>query len=307
MMRLTMACTLAALAGTASAQDVVPQGDEREAKLTLDIRGSYATETDFDDEGEYSVGRFGAGLTYAMPVWDESTLTFGLDVVRSEYDFTDAVNLGGGGDPMDGGTTFGLNVAIAHPIDDEFSFVGGVGVLFSGEDGADFGESAMAQGFAGVGWNVSEDLSLTLGLAVRDRLEDDARVIPLIGVEWQINDEFRLTTSGAGDVLAEPGGQGLGLVYSGYEDLDLVVGFSYSANEFRLDEDGPIADGVLRDDRFILGVGVAWEPSENISATFGIGSVIYSEIETLTDNGDSIGDEEADPAGFITGSVSILF
>jgi len=296
-----------AVAPLALAQDEAPEREERSASLTLEPYGSHSFETDLDGAGEYSVGRAGLDLTYDIPVWERSKVALGLKVERSEYDFSGATGLAAGGEPIGGATTYGVSAALTHPLDDEFAFIGGVGVEWAGEDGADFGESATLEGLAGVSWRSSDDLTLTLGVAVSDRLEDDVRVLPFVGVEWRFAENLRLSSIEAGRVLTGGTGGGIGLVYEAREDLRFVAGGGFSGREFRLDENGPIADGVLRDDRAIAGLGLVWEPSEAVSVELGAGAVVWSNIETLDSSGSTIGDEDGDPAPYITARVKILF
>jgi len=171
---------MAAVCGGAAAQsegDGGASGGERERSWSLELepRGSYMFETDLDDAGEYSVGRAGLGLSYSVPVLERSSLIFGVDYERSEYDFDGATGLAPGGEPIGGASEYEFSARVLHPFDDEFSLLAGVSATFAGEDGADFGESGTLGGIAAVNWRVSEDLTLTLGVSAQDQLEDDVR------------------------------------------------------------------------------------------------------------------------------------
>lgn len=304
MRRLMTVGMALAFAGGAMGQD---EARERTARLTFEPAGSYTFETDLDGAGEYSVGRFGGELNYDVPVWDRSLLGFGLSVERSEYDFDGATGLAAGGDPIGGATVYGLSARLVHPLDETFTFIGGGGVEWAAEDGADFGESATLGGFAAVAWKTSDDLTLTLGVGVSDRLEDDVRVLPFVGVEWRFAENMRLSSTEIGRALGSGQGAGLGVVYESNEELSLVVGAAFSGRQFRLDEDGPLPDGVLQDDRIVTGLGVVWRPEANIVVRGGAGAAVWSNIETLDSSGTTVGDEDGDPAPFITASVRILF
>lgn len=299
------------LTGVAAAQeaalDTTPDDPPREASLTLETRGSYSFEADLESTGDYTVGRAALVLSYDIPVLDRSTLGFSLSTRRSEYDFSGATGLAPGGEPIGGATAYGLSARFIHPYDRTYAFIGGLSVEWSGEDGADFGDAAVLAGFGAVAWKVNDDLTLTFGIQATDQLEDDVRVLPVIGVEWQLAENLRLTSAEVGQVLADGGGAGLGLVLQSTEDLALIVGAAFTSDEFRLDETGSIPDGVLRDDRVLLGIGARHEPSEAVSLGLGIGAVVWSNIETLDASGSGIGDEDGDPAPFITAHVEIRF
>jgi len=303
---IQVASALAVVVGACSPA-LAQESDERSASLTLEPFGAYFFETDLDGAGEYSVGRLGAELSYDIPVWDRSSIGLGVRVERSEYDFSGATGLAGGGDPMGGGTIYSFSAQLTHPLNDEFVFFGGVGVDWAGEDGADFGESALLGGVAAVSWRASEDLTLSFGVTASDRFEDDVRVLPFVGVEWRFADNMRLSSIEAARVLSGGQGGGLGVVYESSEELNFVAGLAFSGREFRLDETGPLPDGVLRDDRVIAGVGVSWDPGENVSAELGVGAAVWSNIETLDSAGATVGDEDGDPAPFVAARVRILF
>jgi hypothetical protein len=278
-----------------------------ESRLSLEPTASYAFETDLDGAGEYSVARFGLNARYRIPILERSTLSFGATAQRHEYDFSGATGLAPGGDPLGGASVFGVSARVVHPIDDRLSFLGGASVEWAGEDGADFGDALIPAGFAAVGWRASDRLTLTLGAQVKDQLEDDVRVLPVIGVEYQIDERLRLTSTEVGRVLADVGGGGLGLVYEASDELSYVAGAVFASGEFRLDEDGPIPDGVLRDDRVIAALGLAWEPNASTRATIAVGATVWSNIEVLDSGGSELGDEDGDPAPFVTARVRILF
>ena len=307
MVRASAACAGVVLCGVAAAQPGGAGGDrERSASLELEPRGSYMFEADLDDAGEYSVGRYGVGLSYRVPILEQSSLVFGLDAERSEYDFDGATGLAPGGDPIGGATAYELSARVVHPFDDEFSLLAGVSGTFAGEDGADLADSAQLGGIVAVNWKASEALTLTLGVTARDQLEDDVRVIPVVGIEWRIAENLRVSSRDAGRVFAGGGG-GLGLVYESSEELNLIVGAGFNGRDYRLDEDGPIPDGVLRDDRVFAGVGLEWKPTGNVTALVGAGAVVWSNLETLDSGGSEIGDEDGDPAAVVSARVRIVF
>jgi len=126
------------------------------------------------------------------------------------------------------------------------------------------------------------------------------------GAVWRVAENVRVSSRDAGRVFAGGGG-GIGVVYESSEALNLIVGAGFSGRDYRLDEDGPIPDGVLRDDRVFAGVGIEWTPSSNVTALVGVGAVVWSNLETLDSGGSEIGDEDGDPAPVISARVRILF
>jgi len=83
----------------------------------------------------------------------------------------------------------------------------------------------------------------------------------------------------------------------------------YESREFRLDDDGPIPDGVFRDDIVLLGVGTTWAPaSSRMTVAFDLGASIYRDMDVLDAGGDEIVDtERVDPAFFLSARLEYRF
>ncbi|MEM9702408.1 MAG: hypothetical protein AAF907_08195, partial [Planctomycetota bacterium] len=99
-------------------------------------------------------------------------------------------------------------------------------------------------GFAGARYQFSDDLAVTLGAAVLSQIEDDVLPIPLLGIEWQINDQLRLDALGTEATLSYD-------IFSDadYGTLSTTATVAYDFRSYRLSGDNSVApDGVLDDD-----------------------------------------------------------
>lgn len=278
------------VAGSALAAD-------NDVSLSLRAAASHSFNADLDDDdGEVSVTRAGGG---GEAVWNASSklrLVAGFDSEVSWYDFES--DAGGAFDEViDTALTHGLSLTAIWSHTDTLSFVFFGSVNSGYETGADFGDSLTYAGGAAVGFKVNDSLSLRLGAGVRSRLEDDVSFIPVIGVEWRINETTRLTTEGLGARL----------IASVNDDLDVYLRAGAEWRQYRLADDNDVLpDGVLSDLRVPVGLGVIWEPAAGLQLSFEGGAVVWQEYE-LRDDDDEIADTNTDPAPYVGFRVSWAF
>ena len=125
---------------------------------------------------------------------------------------------------------------------------GETGVLFvapsirtCGEDGASSSDSQTYGLLAAAFWQINPDLRLGPGLGVFSRLEDSARVFPILAIDWNFGERWNLST---GRGLAASQGPGLTLSYELTSNWSLALAGRYEEVEFRLDKDGPNPGGI---------------------------------------------------------------
>lgn len=164
------------------------------------------------------------------------------------------------------------------------------GIDLALESGADIGDAATWRLAALLGYEVHEDLSIEFGLFARDRLEDDVLAIPVIGVNWRIDEGTRLAFDGRGLTLSHA-----------YEDGARVFArAAYENRQFRLDDTGPNPNGSFADSAFTAIVGMNFDAGIAVEslATSRIeiygGAVLGRELEFRA-NGVRVGGADADP------------
>lgn len=272
--------------------------------ITIEFRprASYTFAADIDDtNGDVAIARAGLAFSVAFQPFERAQLSLGLDEEVSWYLFEDATPIipsaPADGDPFELAlsTTFSPRLSVQH--DQHWAwFVGGI-IQFSGEPDADIGDSASYGGYAGARYSFSESFSLSLGFAAKSRLEDDAIVVPLIGVEWKINDRVTLASEGTFGTLNVKLNEEWSATFSGGWEL----------RDYRLDDDPVLPDGVVSDSRVPLGVAFEWRPSPNISLSLGGGVVVWQEFEFRDSDGDDVSETNTDPAPFIAFSALFRF
>ncbi len=327
-----LACTLAAFPASAQDSTIAEPaqietnerrgdvgGEPRESdvgSLSLSAVGwfEHTFRTDIDDDGasadgDVAVSRVGTGLTLSGAIGEQTRWFVPLTWEYSSYDFNDAgglVNAAASTEPFEDGHIFTLTPSVAYIIDQRWSVRGGVLLESAFEPGADFGDSLTFGGLVAARYNFSKEFALTFGVAAKSRLEDSALVIPIIGAEWTINEQLRL--SGGGGNGPGSRGPGIALYYAATESLTLSFGGSYEFREFRLEErTDDASEGVFSDQRVNLLMGVEWRATESISVGLTGGVSVWQEYEFENSEGDTVHEVNGDPTGLLGVNISVRF
>lgn len=278
----------------ASEPEVAPLEPEEESdawRWTVDLYGRHSFTADLDAAGDLSTSRLGAIVEAGGQLDNGALLSVSLRLEASSYDFSDAGSLGAGADgPIDEGYDISLRPMYIKQINDEWGWLASPFLRFSGEKDVSLDDAVQFGGFAGVTRRYSDTFSLTLGVGGQSRFEDDPLVIPFIAFQWNPTETLTVESDGLGVNVTKT-----------IDDAWSVRLFArYEPRDFRLDDDGPIPDGALRDDEVLLGVGLAWAPSQRATLDLTVGATVYRELETLDDDGRTIEREQVDPALFVS-------
>lgn len=299
----------AALTGTAWAQSapgshaepIITASESRDrpdVRFKLTPRITHAFETELDDSGaDVSVTRAGVAFGMSLVVNPKLRMGLNLDIESSHYDFGQASALPGGDDPIDGAGTVRFGPSIFYAFDQHWSVFGGFGPEFSGEHGAEVGDSVTFGGFGGARYAFSEKFALSFGLQARTRIEEDARVLPLLGVEWQITEHVRLTTEGPG----------VRLTVRIDDTWSFNFGGAWESRDFRLDDDSSNPEGILRDTRGLVVFGVDFSPRHWVTLSAYGGAVVWQEFRFDDREGNELLEDNADPTVFAGFSATFRF
>lgn len=253
----------------------------------------HQSDTDLTDgDGSFAVDRWfvSGSVDY---VWDERTsLGFSIGGGKSNYEFDDLTAIGGGmpwGDIEDSRASitgrFGIGqsaVVLISPT-----------VRSNGEDGADSSDSRTYGVFAAVAWRLNENLTIGPGVGVFSRLEDSARIFPVLAIDWNISDRWNLST---GRGLASSQGPGLTLSYELNEDWSFGLAGRYEDIEFRLDDEGPASGGVGRDQSFPLVAIATLKPSPRLTLSVFTGLELGGSLRLKDAQEITIEETDYDPA-----------
>lgn len=264
-----------------------------EASLYFNLQHDFAAEFD-DAPGDVSITRAGLGLDVSIPFDDRQRLVVAFYNELSNYEFDDATSIAGvTGEPWDNVLEHYLGLTYRTSINDQWRvFVGGT-LDSSYETGADFGDSLTFGAQLGATYSANDNVTIGLGVLVSSRLEDDVLVVPFPIINWTISEKWSLHTG-------RSHGRGLRaeLAFSPIEQLTLALGAGVEAREFRLEDTGPIPDGVARDWRVPVSLVARWDFSKQVSIHAEVGADVFTNYTVDDASGNELDDVDGNAAVF---------
>jgi len=291
------------VAGEATAQDdgeaapLEAEADTVTFTLAPDFRYQFSTGLD-QNNGDFRVFRGGLGAKADWAATDTTHLLFNLGYEYSRYDF-DRPNtfLTGTNDPFSDIHILDLGLTANVQMEGDWSWFAGVRGRLAGEGGVDVGDAGTIAGMGGVAWTFDEGRSIGLGALVSTQIEDDAQVLPIINVNWRINDQWRFASRGTKGEF----------IMALSHDNEIAFGASWEDRRFRLDDSSPQRGAVIEDSSIPLFIRFSHIPSDTVAMNIIGGVTIWQQIEVSNRNGAATRDIDADPSPFVGLSASIRF
>lgn len=285
---------------TPSREESMQEGGRGEAPTTTEpprisgtfvLTGEYNSPGDLDDGGDVSISRVRGDLGVYFRLDQTSRIALNFDTEYNSYDFSDDVAFGpGGSEPWDDVIGHSLQLTYSTRVQEKWTIIAGVGIDSYYETGADFGESLTYAGRLGASYKMSETLNLGGMLYVSSRLEDDTLFIPILLVDWRFADKWSVETRGWAR------GAALSLGYQATDSLKILLTGGFEGRDFRLDEDGPVPDGVGRDWRVPVALMAEWQVHPQVKLTGALGANVWQDLTLDDSNGDEIADTDVDPS-----------
>lgn len=304
-MKFVMVSVLVAVAAPAVAQEGGEQpADPRAAHRPLTWSVRVPTELGFNagldnSPGDVTVSRLGAEFGVGIPIATMAQLELGFEYEYSRYEFSNATGfVAGSSSPWQDIHNETVRARFYQQHDRQLGWFVGGSIGLSHEEGADLGDALHAGVFGGVMYNLSESVRIGGLLGVRSRIEDDPWFIAVPTIDWQIDPQWRLTNAGK---------PGLTLFYSPSEQWTLSLGAWYESRDFRLDSNGPVPDGVGRDQSVPIALGATFRPTSNMTLDFGAGVRVLGNLELENSTGGRVADIDVDPAAFLSFAVGVKF
>jgi hypothetical protein len=286
------AISIAALPVTAIAQIVTPGVEPRgadEPNSWGSLSYAHLFETDVNGASAKEVSRESllAVAGHRFKLSDFVNLTAQGAYQLSAYDFS-----GDGGALWDDIHQVTLAMFFDWKIDESWSLLSGGLFRFSGESGADFGDSLTGGGFGGIQYTWNENLKTGLLIGVMSQIEDDAAILPLPLVTWKFADswKFRLGVSQLGAM-----GYGPELSWMASEKWELGLGASYQRRRYRLDKGDLVGDETSMPIYLKLG----WHPTPLSVLELMVGVAVAGEVRQETSGGSKIFDHDTDSTATI--------
>lgn len=239
--------------------------------------------------GTVSISRAGWSATLGQRVDEESIFAVTLDAEASFYDFGSAgVLMAGSPDPFNDVYETRVGVLALHDPAKSASWFTSLELGLSGEDDADLSDALSMGLIGGMRHQVSDDLSLSIGVIGRTRLEDTPWLFPYIGFDWRIAESLRLTSNGSA----------VAAVCEVTETVEFELGAEYGNRQFRLNDDSSLAGGVIEDEEITASATIGWNPSHRVSLDVEAGVTLWREFATFNSNGVKLTEQETDLSEF---------
>ena len=280
---------------------------DSDIRWNISTGAGYVFETGIDGGGDFS--RTSAFIDGRMdaPISRDWSISLRLQYEFDYYDFKEVTGMGdlGGAAPWRNVHTITAGVFFNWDIKSDVTIFAGPLFQAAGAAGTDWGDALKWGGAGGVIWAPSPDFRIGIGIGALTQPEDNARFYPIIILDWEIASGLRISSVAAPSLQAEM--QGIELVWQFTPGFELAGGFSYYWQRFRLDEDGPISNGVGQENGFPLYVRLSWEPSTRSEVSFYVGVIVAGELRAEDSGGMRVGDADYDPAAFVGLAASFSF
>ena len=288
---LLASALIAGAPALALAQD---QDEDEGLSFEADALFVFQGETDLqNNSGKFSANRAFASVGAEMPLGERASVEFEAGFGGTDYDFS-----GVSGFPL--ANELGwvreneISLRFSFSASDRLEFFLEPGMSLSGESGADSGDSTTSEILGGFTWQFSPRLILGPGVGFFENLEGDDDIIPILLVDWQINDSLSLSTARG---LAASRGPGLALNWQANEVWRFGFQGRFEDVQFRLDNNHGTASGGVAEEAYTPLVATAsWQPNERMEVMGFAGLATGGEFTLFDSNGKELSKRTYDDA-----------
>ena len=279
------------------------QASQDPVSFSFDAGGLFQGDADLDEgDGGFSLSRWflSAGVTYA---WDRRN-SIGLVAGggATSYDFDDTIGFGDG--PWEDIEDTRLSLVGRFGFGDKGSVIVIPSWRYNGEDDAKTSDGRTWGVLAAVSWRIREGLTLGPGIGVFDRLENGTRVFPILAIDWDISERWKLST---GRGLAASQGPGLQLSYKLSETWRLGLASRYENTEFRLDREGFNPGGIGRDRSLPMVLNASWQPNRYVGLSVFAGMEFNGSLKLKDADGETLEKSDYDTAPIFGATFDLRF
>jgi len=247
------------------------------------VGGSHFFRTRMDRGGSLSRSEIGAGISARHILTSRVALSAVVGYELEQYRFRNAVGFDGRGwqDIHHVSMTAGVQVQVTE----EWAIFGSSSLRFGAEDGASWDDAMNGGGTVGAVMRVNETLRAGAGFTVQSRIERSTIIIPIVVLDWEFADQWRLVTK-SGDLFFQPG---LEVSYTPEGEWSFGASASYLSREFRLSERGDVPDGVGNFTGIPVLLHARWKPTPRFDLTMRAGVLTAGTAELRDERGRRIG------------------
>ncbi|WOO40566.1 hypothetical protein [Rubellicoccus peritrichatus] len=156
--------------------------------ISQGIENSFGSDLKSPGTGDLSILRLDTNLTYSKS-YDLSFFRAGFTYEYSDYDWSNA-------SPFSKTNSFGLNGFGLHTFEKDrpWGVFGLASLRWGAEDNASLGEGFSFLGAVGPTYSFSKKLRIGAGLMVITQPQQATRYLPIVTLNWEINDHWSIRT-----------------------------------------------------------------------------------------------------------------
>ena len=296
---------IASIIMAAAATGGFAQGTTDQPRVTYDLSISaiHQPDVDIDGGGEFSLsgGMARFGVKRSMEPGSSVGVNFKYDV--DDYDFSGITELGGQ-EPWNDVRRFGVSLPYFKLLNQDWAMGVSPSVNSLQEKDASSDDS-LSYGISGFATkSFSRTRSIGFGAGLFRTIDDDTEFFPYIAVDWQFNDQWRLSNPFDADAL---GPAGLELRYRFNDRWHLGGGAVYRSFRFRLDKDGVAPNGVGKNKATIAFLRLRRLSLSGLNVDFYTGAAISGELELDDEDERNLASSDYDTAPFVALTLSLDF
>jgi hypothetical protein len=271
-------------------------------KFKLAASAIHQFDTNLDNGNDFSVNRYLFRFDWNKKMSDtfHAGVSFHYDL--HDYSFSEATSFGQL-KTWKNLQSFGLGTRIMYTIDEDWRIVIVPSIEFSGESGADWGDSLIYGGILSAGYRVSPDLMIGAGVGIFSRLEE-VSYFPMVVINWKITERLRLSNPFRG---GPTGPAGLELSYALDQSWEIACGGAYRSLRFRLNDEGNVRNGIFQEKAVPVWGRVTLRSGSQVQVDLNAGAFLSGKLKIEDQDGHEISEDQYDAAPFVALTVSLTF
>ena len=291
LLSLSVLCSVPTVLRAGSTEILPPAGSKEAVPnlvIDLDTQFEFADPSTGGPSGD--VWHSGASLPLFLPL---STTWRLIGVLRGGFSDYETAPFDSNG--LQTWNVGGL-VTLDGQLNDTWSAAFGILGGASWEDGASFSDSLNGGGLVMAGYRISPTLKIGVGALYLTRLNEDALIVPALGLDWQVSDRLEVKLYGL-DLKA---GYGLSDTWS------IFLRGEFDPGGAKLQSRSGTRADSFDDQGFRAAGGVTWKPCTWFNLTME-GGVAFHEYTLRNDREEILAKDRLDPAPFVGVSARLAF
>ena len=251
--------------------------------------------------GSVSVDRWAFRGGVPLITEEDNLLAIGFRYAMDRYDFK--------GTTADWGAIHHANLGLASrwQVNDSWLWGNYAVAGISAEEGSDMDQGLNFTFISIAEYKVNDRLTIGPGVVIASQVDQDINVIPIIAINWQINDEWTFA-SGPSEVAAAGAN-----VYFEYtpkvlnEKWMFTTGFSFGSQNFKIEDNSTVTDGSGEERLGSAYLAASYKMDSGVKLSAIAGYNFFQSYSIYDNGGNELSKETLEDAPFFGVSVGFEF